>query len=74
MIPSDIIPINTAAMILGICPQGVRDQMASGKLDIGTCKKNKGRNTYRVHRAKLAKYMGRDPDYIWPEEKENGYY
>lgn len=67
---SETIPVATAAAILGICPQGVRDQMASGKLDIGLCRKSKGRNTYRVFRAKLAKYMGREPDYIWPEEMQ----
>lgn len=65
---SDIVSIETAAAILGIYPQGVRDQMAAGKLDIGLVIKGKGRNTYRIYRAKLARYLGREQDYVWPEE------
>lgn len=65
---SEIIPIQTVAEILGICPQGVRDRMTDGKLNIGLVLKGRGRNTYRIYRAKLAKYLGREPDYVWPEE------
>ncbi len=67
---SEIIPIQTVAEILGIYPQGVRDKMASGELDIGYTVRHKksGRHTYRIYRAKLAKYLGREPDYVWPEE------
>ena len=73
---SEIIPLETAAMILGIRPQGVRILMTSGKVDLGFVIKGNGKNghnTYKVCRAKLARYMGREPDYVWPEEKENGY-
>lgn len=69
---SDIISIDTAAAILGIHPQGVRLLMATGRADLGLVVKGKGRNshnTYRIYRAKLARYVGREPDYVWPEER-----
>ena len=72
---SEIITIETAAAILGIRPHGVRILMASGQADLGLVVKGRGRNshnTYRVYRAKLARYLGRDPDYVWPEEQQNG--
>lgn len=68
----EIIPIPIAAKILGIYPQGVRILMASGKADLGLVIKAKGKNghnSYRVYRAKLAKYVGREPDHVWPEEE-----
>lgn len=70
---SEVIPVKTAAAILGIYPQGVRLLMESGKVDLGLVIKSRGKagnNTYRIYRAKLAKYLGRDPDYVWPEELE----
>lgn len=72
MMSSEIISIDVAAKILGMYPQGVRNLMASGKADLGFVSKAKGRNghnSYRVYRAKLARYVGREPDYVWPEEE-----
>lgn len=69
---SEVIPLKTVAAILGFREQGVRNLMASGKVDLGFVQKGNGRNghnTYRIYRAKLAKYLGRPPDYVWPEEQ-----
>ena len=68
---SELIPVPVAAKILGIYPQGVRDKMAKGELEIGYVQVGKHRrNTYRIYRAKLASYLGRPSGYIWPEEAE----
>lgn len=70
---SEKIPLQTVAKILGIYPQGVRQLMDSGKLDIGIVISNgrkDGRKTYRVYRSKLAKFLDKPADFHWPEEDE----
>ena len=68
----EVIPTKTAAQILGMKRQYMLDEMAAGRLDIGWVKpkgkKMSSHCTYRVYRAKLAKHLGREPDYVWPEE------
>lgn len=68
---TEIIPNEVAAKILNMSRQEMFRNMIDGKLDIGWVKPRKkrtGKATYRVYRAKLAKHLGRDPDYVWDEE------
>ena len=72
---SEVIPNKTAAKILGMRKQFMLDEMAAGRLKIGYVKprgkKAASRGTFHVYRAKLAEYLGRPSDYVWPEELED---
>ena len=65
----ECIPTDVAARILGIKRQLLYDLMSSGRVDLGIVIPGR-RRTYKVYRAKLARYLGRDEDYVWPEEEE----
>ena len=65
------IPLDVAAKILGVRPQGLRQMMAKKQLDIGVIIEGGARNhrnQYLVFRAKLAKLLGYEPDHHWEEE------
>ena len=73
---SEVIPNNIAAKILNMRYQTMINNMETGVLDIGWVKpkdkkKRSGKATCHVYRAKLAKHLGRDPDFVWPEELED---
>lgn len=72
--PSEIIRTEVAAKILGMKKQYLLDEIAAGRIDIGWYKprgsKQSSHGTYKIFRAKLARFLGREPDYVWPEESE----
>lgn len=57
---TDRIPVETAARIIGVLPQYLRQEMARGHMDLGYVAIGKHRNNYIVMKAKLEKFIGRE--------------
>ena len=69
---SEVIPNKVAARILGMSKQYMFDEMAAGRLDIGWMKprgkKAASHGSFKVYRGKLALFLNKPSDYVWPEE------
>lgn len=57
----DRVPLNQAAKELGMAPQGVREYMKRGLIDIGMVLPNKNKTGYQyfIYRRKLDKVLGK---------------
>ncbi len=66
----NIVPLPEAARLLGINPQGLREHMKRGHLDVGLVLPGlKGKHKqYIVYKSKLEKVIGRE---IESEDKQN---
>ena len=61
---NNVVPVEQAARELGLAPQGVREYMKRGLIDIGDVLpaiRGKGYR-YKIYRAKLDKHIGKDGD------------
>lgn len=64
------IRVTAAAKVMGRPPQAIRDDAAEDKLPFAKSLQRAGNRMCRIDRAAFNKYLGKPPDYIWPEELE----